>query len=152
MSVLAGVISFALFLIGTLGSDALGIRFSIVAAWIGSVLLLWGSAVTLGVGVSSRGSVSLGAFAVSSKVTLRSVICGVGTSVAASGSFVRIASNLLSASICSNPFSLLFPFNACVSSFSAFVTMSALVKVGCVIYFVLKKIVSDTRSLLVCLT
>ena len=152
ISILAGVISFALFLIGTLGSDALGIRFSIVAAWIGSVLLLWGSAVTLGVGVSSRGSVSLGAFAVSSKVTLRSVICGVGTSVAASGSFVRIASNLLSASICSNPFSLLFPFNACVSSFSAFVTMSALVKVGCVIYFVLKKTVSDTRSLLVCLT
>jgi hypothetical protein len=153
ISILPGVISFALFLIGTLGSDALGISFSIVAAWIGSVLFLWGCAVTLGVGVvSSRGSASIGAFAVSAKVTLRSVICGVGTSVAVTGSFVRIASNLLSASICSNPFSLLFPFNACVRSFSAFDTMSALVKVGCVIYFVLKNTVSDTRSLLVCLT
>jgi hypothetical protein len=152
ISILAGVISFALFLAGTLGSDALGIRLSIVAVWIGSTLVLWGCAVTLGAGVSSRSSVSIGALAASSKVTLRSDGCGVGTSVAGSGSFVRIASNLLSASICSNPFSLLFPFNACVRSFSAFDTMSALVKVGCVMYFVLKNTVSDTRSLLVCLT
>ena len=102
-------------------------------------------------GVSSRGSASVGALAVSANVTLRSDGRGVGASVVVSGSFMRIASNLLSASI-SNPFSLLFPFNACEMSFSAFDTMSALLKVGCVIYFVLKNTVSDTLSLFVCLT
>ena len=96
ISILAGVISFVLFLPGALGSDALGICFSIVAAWIGSVLFLWGCAVTLGAGVSSRGSASVGALVVSANVTLRSDGRGVG---------VRIASNLLSASICSA-----FPF------------------------------------------
>ena len=152
ISILAGVISFVLFLLGTLGSGAFGIRLSIVAVWIGSILDLWGCAVTLGVGVSSRGSISIGAVVVSAKVTLRSVGRGAGASGSVSGSFVRIASNFFSASICSNPLSLLFPFNACVRSFSAFDTMSALVKVGCVMYFVLKKTVSDTRSLFVCLT
>ncbi len=99
-----------------------------MAAWIGSVLVLWGCVVTLGVGVSSCGSVSVGVLDVLANVTLRSVDHGVILSVAASSSFVRIASNILSASICSNPFSLLFPFIACVRSFSAFDTMSALVR------------------------
>ncbi len=108
--------------------------------------------VTLGAGVSSRGSVSVGVLTVSANVTLGSVGRGVVVFVAVSGSFVRIASNLLSASICSNPFSLLFPFIACVRSCVAFDTMSALVTVGCVMYFVLKNTVSDTRLLFVCLT
>jgi hypothetical protein len=146
------VISFVPFLLGTLGSDAFGIRLSIVAAWIGLILVLWGCTVALGAGVSSRVSVSIGALTVSANVTLCSVGRGIVISGIVSGSFVRITSNLLSASICSNPFSLLFPLIACVRSFSAFDTMSALVKVGCVMYFVLKKTVSDTRSLFVCLT
>ena len=83
ISIFAGVISFMLFLPGALGSDA----FSIVAAWIGSVLFLWGCAVTLGAGVSSRGSASVGALAVSANVTLRSDGRGVGASVVVSGSF-----------------------------------------------------------------
>ena len=50
ISILTGVVSFVPFLLGTLGVGVFGIVFSIVAAWIGSVLVLWDCVVTLGVG------------------------------------------------------------------------------------------------------
>ncbi len=77
----------------------MGIVFSVVAAWIGSVLVCCGCSVTLGVGDASLGSVSAGAFAASKEVTLHciglvSVIAGVG-----SGSLLRIVSRFFSALI-----------------------------------------------------
>ncbi len=152
ISILAGVMSFMSFLFGTLGVGGLGIVFSIMAVWIGLVLVLWGCSITLGVGDASRGSVSGGALADLLNVTLLCIGRVVIVSGTDSGLLLRIASNRLSVSSCSNPFSLLFPFIACVKLLRAFDTMSARDKVGCVIYFILKNTVSDTLSLLVCLT
>jgi hypothetical protein len=105
---------------GTLGIGVLGIVFLIVAAWIGLVLFLWSCSDTLGVGAVSRGSVSADVLADSSNVTPLCVGLVVVVSGTDSGSLLRIVSKRLSASSCSSPFLLLFPFNACVKSFRRF--------------------------------
>ncbi len=69
-----------------------------------------------------------------------------------SGVLVRMVSSRFSASICSNPLWLRFSFKAFVRTFNALVIVSAGVKVGCVMNFVLKNTVSDTLSLFVCFT
>ena len=143
--------SFMPFLFCTLGVCSLGIVFSIMAVWIGLVLVLWGCSIILGVGVASCGSVSGGALADLSNVTLLCIGHVVVVSGTDSGSLLRIASNCLSVLSCLNPFSLLFPLIACVKLLRAFDTMSAQERVGCVMYFVLKNTVSDTLLLLVCL-
>ncbi len=71
---------------------------------------------------------------------------------AVSGVLLRMSLSFLSASSCSNPFALHFPFNACVMLLSALIIVSAGVMVGCVVYFILKNTVSDTLSLFVCFT
>ncbi len=89
-------------------------------------------------------AVSADALVVPSKVTLSSVgLVFVGMGVM-SGSLFRSASSCLSASICSDPLWLFLSFNACVRSLTALVIMSACVRVGCVMYFVLNNTVSDT--------
>ncbi len=94
-----------------------------------------------------------GGFAVRLNVTR--LVSGGGLSIgigAVSGVLLRMSSSFLSASNCSNPFALLFLFNACVKSLSALIIISAEVMVGCVMYFVLKNTVSDPLSLFVCFT
>ncbi len=68
------------------------------------------------------------------------------------GELLKMSSSFLSALICSNPFMLFFPFNASVRLLSTLIITSAGVRVGCVMYFVLKYTVSDTLLLFVCFT
>ncbi len=80
--------------------------------------------------------------------------CGVlygGVEVVVSELF-KMSSSFLSALICSNPFMLFFPYNACIRSFSALIITSAGVSVGFVMYFILKCTVSDILLLFVCFT
>ena len=99
VSILVGVISFVLVLLGTLGVGIFGIVFSMAAAWIGSVCVRCGCSFALGVTVVSLGSVSIGALAASSKVTLRCIgLVSIGVGII-SGLLLRIVSSLFSASI-----------------------------------------------------
>ena len=100
--ILAGVISFVLFLLGTLGVGVFGIDFSIVALWIGLELVRCGCSITLGVIVGSLGFVSAGALVALSKV----ILCCIGPVAVVvgtcSGLLLRIASSFCSASISSS--------------------------------------------------
>ena len=71
VSILSGVISVMLVLLGTLGVETFGIVFLTAAAWIGSVRVRCSCSSALGVTLVSLGSVSIGALGASSKVTLR---------------------------------------------------------------------------------
>ncbi len=98
------------------------IGLSIVAVWIGMAVLVCGiGSFILALGAASSGSVSpCEGFAVHLNVT--HLVFGGGLSIgigAVSGVLLRMFSSFLSASSCSNPFALLFPFNACVNSLSA---------------------------------
>ncbi len=146
ISILAGLVAFSTFC--TLGVGLFAIGLSIVTVWFGVVVLaLWIGVLTLGLGTNSLGCISCGGLVVWSNVTRFDV--GIGCSLgigAISGTLLSMFSNF------SNPFALLFPFNACVRSLMALVMTSAGVMVGCVMYFVLKNTVSDTRSLFVYFT
>ncbi len=133
----------------------IAISLSIVAVWIGvAVLVREIGLLTVALGAASSGSVSpCGGFAVHSNDT--HLVPGGGLSIgigAVFGVLLRMSSSLFSASSCSNPFALLFPFNACVKLLSTLIIVSSGVMVGCVMYFVLKNTVSDTLSLFVCFT
>ena len=151
VAILVGVIVFAVCVFCTLGVCTLMNVFLIIAVWISSVLVRCGLSFTLG-GFTVFGSiVSAGALVALSTVTLSSaglVFVGMGVM---SGSLFKNASSFLSALICSDPFWLFLPFNACVRSLRALVIASACVRVGCMMYFVLNNTVSDTLLLLVCL-
>ncbi len=155
MSILAGMISFGVGNFSTFEVGVFAIGLLIVAAWAGAVVLVWrmGSCI-LGLVAATSGFVSpCGGFAALSNVTR--LVSGVGLSICTgvvSSVLLRMASNFLSALICSNAFVLLFFFNACVRSFSALIIVSAGVMVGCVMYFVLKNTAFDTRLPFVCFT
>jgi hypothetical protein len=133
----------------TLGVGAFMIGLLIVAAVIGVVVC-----VRLEVVVSfGFGAVSLGGPVTWSKVTHLfscSVLSGGVENIV--GELFKMSSSFLSASICSTPFMLFYPFNACIRSFSALIAMPAGVSVGCVMSFVLKYTVSDILLLFVCFT
>jgi hypothetical protein len=152
---LAGLLSFDAGIFCTLGVSVVTISLSIVAVWIGVTVLVCGIGLfTHGLGTVSSVSVSpRGGFTVRSNVThlVSSGRLSIGIG-AVSGVLLRMSLSFLSASSCSNPFALLFLFNACVKLLSALIIVSAGVMVGCVMYFVLKNTVSDTLSLFVCFT
>ncbi len=87
---------------------------------------------TLGLGMFSRGGL-----VVSLKVTC--LVLAVGSVLMAGvGLLLSSSSDFWSASIFANPFSFCFPFNACVRLLSALTIVSARVREGWVMYFVLK--------------
>ncbi len=107
---------------------------------------------TLGVGVLT-GLTTLGVGLLAGLAT-RGVVAsslgtGLGSGVCACGAWLSSLSNFCSASNSFMPFVFLLPFRACVRLLMAFVSMSANVKVSCVMYLCLKNTVSDTLALLV---
>ena len=111
----------------TLGVDMFVIGLSIVAVVIGAVDVRWVELFTLGVGAILVGSNSCGGFAAWSKVTHLGCV-GAVTSV-----LFKMLSSFLSALICSNPFTLFFPFSAHVRLLSPLMIVPAGVMVSCVI-------------------
>ncbi len=99
---------------------------------------------TLGVGMST-GLATLGVVASSLGTCLGGGVCACGT-------WLRSLSYFFSASNSIMSFIFFLPFRACARSLMAFVSMSADVRVGCVMYLCLKNMVSDTLLLLVFFT
>jgi hypothetical protein len=120
ISILAGVVHFGACLFCTFGIGAFEIGLSIVAAWIGSVLVHWVGLITLGVGVASLVSIVCGGLVALSKVTCR---CSWVARPFRGG---VISGTLLSS--------------------SALEIMSDCVMVGYVMYFFSKKTVSETLT------
>jgi hypothetical protein len=110
---------------------------------------------TLGVGIST-GLIILGVGLLTGFATLGVVASSLGTclggGVCACGAWLSSSSNFCGASYSIMPFVFLLPFRACVRLSMAFVSMSADVRVGCMMYLCLKNMVSDTLLLLVFFT
>ncbi len=139
----------------------LGMGLSMVALCVGTVVRgRCFVSVILGLCVSLSGSCTLGlGIGIAGVVSWANVtrrVAGVVFSclVGASSRELLLSklSSCLSSSSCSSDFMFRIPFSAYDRSMIALEMMSAGDKVGCVMYFVLKKTVSDTLLLFVCLT